>query len=751
MIKTQRSQGVSVVPSNSKYCQNLKRIVLFGFVFIGGHAFAKTEAQDTGSFNKVTSIGGEVNTGEKELEAVSVSAPSEVNEVEKYGFNIDVISTEEYLNSSKDINQVLNATPGVIIRNEGGLGSSFKLSINGLSDNQIRYFIDGIPMEDFGSSLTLDNYPINLVQGIEVYKGVVPINLSSDALGGAINIITPGLEENYADISHSTGSFNTRRTAINTNYNHNDYLFSRISAFWNSSDNDYNVNNIPDTDEFGNIEGIKSENRFHDKYQSRMFSWKNGVIKTDWADEFSVNLILADNEDEIQHAPASIDTVFGGLYSEGSSLLSALNYKKQWQKFSMSGYFLTGEVKETYFNTESRRYQWDGSYEYKTESRGELNGVNAFNSVVEIKDEVARTNIHGQYEISSVFSVSSGISYNRTVRSGEDKLDDRDIASSDPTSVNVRFEDPMSINKTVSALSLNYIDFGSGSIFYKNYQLSATVDEYNPTDGSDVNDTVNQSLHGFGLTYRYPLFDGLAINTSYEKSVRLPEIYELLGDGGIFIRPSPLLEPEKSNNLNLGLKYDGIVGETVYLLESNLFYRNAKDFIRFNPDQPVTGVYENVEGVEVKGIELSSVLSFSNSLSVNAAITYQDIISSSKTDQSGGVNFYYGARVPNEPYFFANINIAYSLFDKSYNQYSINWSSRFVHEYYLWWEVSGNPDEKDLIDTQIAHDLEVSASFLHQTYNVSLAVNNLLNEDVYDNYRIQKPGRSYALKLRYNY
>ena len=738
MIKTQRSQGVSVVPSNSKYCQNLKRIVLFGFVFIGGHAFAKTEAQDTGSFNKVTSIGGEVNTGEKELEAVSVSAPSEVNEVEKYGFNIDVISTEEYLNSSKDINQVLNATPGVIIRNEGGLGSSFKLSINGLSDNQIRYFIDGIPMEDFGSSLTLDNYPINLVQGIEVYKGVVPINLSSDALGGAINIITPGLEENYADISHSTGSFNTRRTAINTNYNHNDYLFSRISAFWNSSDNDYNVNNIPDTDEFGNIEGIKSENRFHDKYQSRMFSWKNGVIKTDWADEFSVNLILADNEDEIQHAPASIDTVFGGLYSEGSSLLSALNYKKQWQKFSMSGYFLTGEVKQTYFDTEAKAYQWDGSYQDKAnELRGEITGLK---SILELKDEVVRANLYGQYEVSSAFSVSSGLSFNRTERSGEDELDE----------TNTRFEEPKSINKSISALNLNYNGVGNGSIFYKNYQLSATVDDFNPVDGTPIDGSIRESFHGFGATYRYPLFDSLVVNASYEKSVRLPEAYELLGDG-LFIRENPLLNPEKSNNLNVGLKYDGLVGEAVYLLESNLFYRQAEDFIRFNPDQLTTGVYENIDDVEVKGIELSSLLSFSNSVSVNAAITYQDMINKSKTNLGGEEDLFYGNRLPNEPYLFANIQLAYSLFDSAYNQYSFHWNSRFVHEYYLEWEGPGNPDDKQLIDSQLTHGIEASASFSHQTYNVSLAVNNLLNEDVYDNYDIQKPGRSYALKLRYSY
>ncbi|NQY89722.1 MAG: Plug domain-containing protein [Colwellia sp.] len=43
------------------------------------------------------------------------------------------------------------------------------MSLNDLSGNQIRYFFDGIPMEDFGSALT---FLANLVEQIEVYKGV---------------------------------------------------------------------------------------------------------------------------------------------------------------------------------------------------------------------------------------------------------------------------------------------------------------------------------------------------------------------------------------------------------------------------------------------------------------------------------------------------------------------------------------------------------------------------------------------------
>jgi outer membrane receptor protein involved in Fe transport len=77
--------------------------------------------------------------------------------------------------------------------------------------------------------------------------------------------------------------------------------------------------------------------------------------------------------------------------------------------------------------------------------------------------------------------------------------------------------------------------------------------------------------------------------------------------------------------------------------------------------------------------------------------------------------------------------------------------SRFVDDYYLRWAGLGDKSTKALIDSQLSHSIEASASFVHQKYNISLAVNNLLDEVIYDNYEIQLPGRSYALKLRYSF
>jgi len=69
--------------------------------------------------------------------------------------------------------------------------------LNGFSGNQVRFFLDGVPMDNFGSSFQINNIPINFAERVEVYKGVVPIWLGSDALGGAVNIITGNKYRNY--------------------------------------------------------------------------------------------------------------------------------------------------------------------------------------------------------------------------------------------------------------------------------------------------------------------------------------------------------------------------------------------------------------------------------------------------------------------------------------------------------------------------------------------------------------------------
>ncbi|WP_198555251.1 carboxypeptidase-like regulatory domain-containing protein [Siphonobacter sp. SORGH_AS_0500] len=195
-----------------------------------------------------------------DLNTVTVVGRTEVQEVNRQAFNVAAIDAKQLYNSTLDLSSALDRVSGVRVRESGGVGSNFNLSLNGFSGNRIRYFIDGVPMDNFGSSFQINNIPINIADRLEVYKGVVPIWLGSDALGGAINIVTGDRYRNYVDASYSYGSFNTHRSVVNAAFTTKGGFTFRLNAFQNYSDNNYKVT----LDVAASIRGLSSLIRSYD-------------------------------------------------------------------------------------------------------------------------------------------------------------------------------------------------------------------------------------------------------------------------------------------------------------------------------------------------------------------------------------------------------------------------------------------------------------------------------------------------------
>jgi outer membrane cobalamin receptor len=124
------------------------------------------------------------------LENVTVTGKSKTQRLREGALTVNAIDVRSIASSISSLNGLVDRTAGVKLREEGGVGSDFDLSINGMSGNSVRYFIDGVPLDTKGSGVNLANLPVNLIDHIEIYKGVVPTWLSSDALGGAVNIVT---------------------------------------------------------------------------------------------------------------------------------------------------------------------------------------------------------------------------------------------------------------------------------------------------------------------------------------------------------------------------------------------------------------------------------------------------------------------------------------------------------------------------------------------------------------------------------
>ena len=81
------------------------------------------------------------------LNSVEVYGKTQTQKVKEGVFSVNALDIKPIVNSLNNLNDLVNRTTGIKVRKEGGVGSDFDLSINGLSGNSIRYFLDGMPLD----------------------------------------------------------------------------------------------------------------------------------------------------------------------------------------------------------------------------------------------------------------------------------------------------------------------------------------------------------------------------------------------------------------------------------------------------------------------------------------------------------------------------------------------------------------------------------------------------------------------------
>jgi outer membrane cobalamin receptor len=668
---------------------------------------------------------------------VTVRGSGSQERMRQTGYAIEVLETKKQKSFASNLENVIKQSSGVHIRETGGLGSGFKLSLNGLSGNQIRFFVDGIPMENAGSALTLNNYPVNLIEQIEVYKGVVPVSLGADALGGAINIVTQNRQNSFTDASYTFGSFNTHKVSVNTQVSGKG-LFAKFSSFLNHSDNNYTMVDMPVYDVNGNNTGTQNIQRFHDTYTSGMASLEGGFLDKKAADEWSVKLTYGQNHKDYQNPDNNINRVFGDFSTQSKSLLFSSVYIKEFDSFSLKAYLMGGTVNEQVTDTSTFKYNWAGDA-FKREPNDPKGELFERRSLFKMKDKLLRSQLNATYSISATSKFNLNFAHNYLNRTGKDEVD----------VLNQSFTSPNSISKIILGLSWNYFSKNeklNASLFGKQYWYSGTIESFD-IEGNRSFSNPGFSRMGFGAAVSWHISNALLVKSSFEKAFRTPESFEILGDGK-YINPNPLLEPENSWNFNLGGRLNHWAGNTNIRSEINLFNRTSQDFIRFKPLGPF-GEYENLNHVLTQGIEGGVSINHNQLIMLDANVTYQNLTDQTEFDE-GLPNTNYKSRVPNIPYFFSNARLGVSPNKKkAVNQFAFYWNTRYVHEFFLTWENLGNPNQKYTIPGQLIHDFVADYSLKNGRYSVSFTISNLTNELAYDNFRIQKPGRAFYLKFNW--
>lgn len=678
------------------------------------------------------------------LKDVEVYAKSKSQKLRESSFAVNALDVKPIVNSLNNLNELVNRASGIKVRQEGGVGSDFDLSINGMSGNSVRYFIDGVPLETKGSEVSLANLPVNIIDHIEMYKGVVPSYLGADALGGAINIVTKKEKKNYLDVSYGIGSFHTHKVDMNAQIVFpKSGLIVRPTVGVNYSKNDYMMKGVEVWDESVRKYVPSDRKRFHDDYFSLLTQVEVGVTGKTWADDFFVTASYSKVKKELQ--TGSVQTkVYGMAERQGDAYNISAQYRKK--NFILKGLQMHSILSHTWdhsltVDTAYRVYDWNG--DYIESSRNEITGREK--SLRHYKRPTTMFRSNWDYRINQHHSINLNYLVNRTGNDRYDDVDDSFVPSNDI------------VCKHIIGLSYhqqflqNRIE---NTFFVKDYINHLNIrqtDLYWQTGSDEVMGSNTNNYWGYGVGTRMKFLEPVAVKASFEHSVRLPLARELLGNGST-IYANTALNPEKSDNVNLGAfgTWHPAAGHSLYY-EVNGFIRFVDDYIQaVVAEKEGMMQYENVPAVHIKGVEGEVRYSWNRNLQCMANVSWQDARDQRKYKDDGKLSATYLNRVPNRPWLFGAAEANYTFYDVLLKNSTLRLgtSYQWVHWYFLTWEAYGAIESKARIPAQHVINADITYSLENGKYNISVSCDNIFDKLVYDHYKLQKPGRSFFLKFR---
>lgn len=685
--------------------------------------------------------------------AVVVEAARTLERVKQGAFPVTVVNGKELRNRNADVNRVLDALPGMRVRESGGMGSAFEYSINGLSGKAVKFFIDGIPMETMGGTFSINNIPVNVIDRIEVYKGVTPAELGGDALGGAVHIITRKDVHSFLDASYSYGSFNTHRAAVSGKWYTPRSGFTLSANGWvNHSDNNYQVwgNTVEVADENGRpIAGNHKYRRFNDDYRAISGRVEAGFTNTALADQLLLSFTLAHQHKGIQTG-RTMAFVYGDVRYKEKLLMPSLRYaKKNWlvRGLQVDLFAALNRVEGSTIDTGSNKYNWAGAV-ITSGVNGELNGIRAQKSLYTFTDHTRMAVAHLGYQLVSGHTISLNTNARFTTRKGSDA-----IARAEWT---IPFREPQHLNKIISGLSYQAQLLNgkwTNSVFVKSFAYTAEANVYDYNGGQQKElITYRTSKHTWGVGYGTVIKPDAnrQIKFSVENASRLPEAQELLGDGNTILN-APMLQPERSLNMNAAYIQRIPLGKQELNLEGGVFFRNTSNLIWLGEgDLFGTARYENINKLRSMGIEASVAYTNKKWLEVSANATWQDVRNRQRYTTSGARNIVYNDRMKNMPAVMANAEVRlYTPAAAGKRRISVYVNTHFVQSYFLNWPSLGDPATKKRIPQQWVQDAGITYAFPGNACSITVECRNLLNKQVYDNYLLQKPGRFASVQIRY--
>lgn len=669
------------------------------------------------------------------LPRVTVTAPDEIAELRAGPLPVTVVDVQQIAGRSSDLNEVLNRVAGVRVRRTGGLGSAAILSVRGLEGKRIEVFVDGDPLKSPDGNFGINDIPTQLIERIEVYRGIVPARFGGEGLGGAVNVVLREEPVPYVDAAGSLQSYDILQGTVIGKHFWGAGRFSLAAAVIGASaQNDYRMESPFEP-------GLRIE-RDHDAYVS-LLGGMGFTARHAYFDKIQLETFAFGTRKEVQGVQRNIqhaeqhNAIWGGaLRVEKSGFLVpglALEYS-----------ITAPMARSRMVDTSAVRYEFDGSNYPSPGLRGE---VGQYPRLSNDRRWELRQRFNLEWRVTAQQSLNFHINARYSKTHPEDTLANRYAGRNVSAYPGRLFTVQSSLTHEATLLGGRLVNLAGVKYNWFSSQgrsspLYTLVQEGEPPAFSP-----SVGATGFSDAARLLLAGSWYLKASAERAFRSPDPTELFGDGSL-IAPAPELLPERSWNASLGLLYDRPRAQGGRAqVEANAFLLRVSDYITLAGTGFTRG-HVNTGQVRIAGVDLDARLDVSPALFLYGNGTWQDLRDATSTLPGTSVpNPTHGLRIPNAPYLFGSAGLEWRPRFAAARNLKVFLETGYTHSYFYAFQVSQH--QARAIPSSFMQDVGVEQGFLDNRITLSTEIHNLSDSRVINVLNNPLPGRTFRVKLRY--
>ena len=703
----------------------------------------------TGMKNEIRSV--DLSEGEKRtvnlcmeddpiaLNEVTIEARherKELTEARQQGVPVSVIDGKLLAGRGTSIAEVINHQTGVKVRRTGGAGSDTKINVRGLEGNRVQIYLDGHALNTPDGSFSINDIPLQFIDRIEIYKGIVPPEFGGDGLGSAINVVTIEAEGSYYDAWYSAKSYGGHEgSLLYKRYFPQAKMYSAIMLGGERASNSYSMQSPY-------VDGLTIR-RDHDRFRKLIGAWTL-EFKDAYFDEFEIENVFFASDKQIQGIQTNIRHAVGSGWMAGSTPKiekKGFLTEKLDMKFLGAVFYGVNRLSDT----SSYIRDFYGN-RFPNTYRGEVGYVPNL-SDDPLQDY--RYTLNLKYRLLPAMNINLNSDFRFVHTETRDTLADR-FLNTDYSGFTT------GITTMISSLNVENRWFGNRLTtlltgrHYHNRFSGKTVNLAYSADATPEDTREQQHNFGYSLAVKYDFARSWLLKLALEHNYRLPKSEELLGDR-IQIIPNPKLKPEQADNFNLGIMFDRYFDNFRRLqFESNVYAMSINDMMMIRRSSYYMAHY-NIGKALLYGADAEVKWDLSREWFLMLNATYQKAMD--KVRYVAGTqtpNITYDMQIPHIPIFFVNWSVDYrkdNLFGGR-GQYSrFYYEGGYTDKYYYGYALTAN--QNFIIPASCIHTVGAEYAILNRRVLFSLECHNIFDTKELTNLNYPLAGRTVQAKVRF--